>query len=255
LVVLLVLAGACGSHVESSGKGVDLLLAMERDPQSAVLAAAHPTYRATYETRLGSSFQPQPQPASPSPAFNVTGSQTYVARPPDFRWDFSYAGPLQMSVSAVLRGQNAHLCLTTPTPACYAVPPEYAQETLAAVNASPLDQLRAQTKDMDVTVLPRERIAGREGACFRWKPRAGPPPSSAFGDLADLSLEGCFSAEGIMLRSLTQAGLFFTMEARATSIADKVSDADLVLPYPITTAPFPIETAIPRPTEKPRPTN
>jgi hypothetical protein len=117
------------------------------------------------------------------------------------------------------------------------------------------------TKDMDVTVLPRERIANRDAACFRWRPRvsASASPSatdlnSLFAQLGDAKLEACFSADGVMLRTLTSAGALFSVEQRATSVSATVTDADFALPYPLSSAPFPIPTSAPANLQTSRPT-
>jgi hypothetical protein len=141
------------------------------------------------------------------------------------------------------------------------MPVEYTQQMLDSLNVSPLDSMMTATKDMDVTVLPRERIANRDAACFRWRPRvtapASPSPTSLnslLGQLGDVKLEACFSADGVMLRTLTSAGSLFSFEQRATSVSATVTDADFALPYPVTSAPFPIPTSSPLNPQTPRPT-
>lgn len=254
-VVFGLLLIACGSHVESSVASVDPLLAIERDPQAALAAAKHPTYKATYALTFSSLFAP----ASNSPSASMSGTQTYVARPPDFRWDFTLAGGLQFRMAAIFRGRDAFMCVDSDTTSgCYSVPMTYTQQMLDSLNVSPLDSMLTATKDMDATVLPRERIAGLDAACFRWRPRvttsAAPSPTTLFGQLADVKLEACFSADGVMLRTLTSSGALFSVEQRATSVSGTVTDADFVLPYPLTNAPFPIPTSAPVPPQTPRPT-
>ena len=59
-----------------------------------------------------------------------------------------------------------------------------------------------------------------------------------------------------MLRTLTSAGALFSFEQRATSVSATVTDADFVLPYPVTSAPFPIPTSAPlKQTPRPTPTH
>ncbi len=192
---------ACGSHAESGVTSVDPLLAVERDPQAALAAAQHPTYKATYE---------------------LTFSSLYASAPP---------GAASLT---------------------------YTQQMLLSLNESPLDMLQSSAKDMDVTVLPRERIAGRDGACFRWqtRPRASATasPNPLLGQLGDVKLEACFSADGVMLRTLTSSGSLFSAEQRATSVSGTVTDADFALPYPLTSAPFSIPTSAPITAPTPRPT-
>ena len=93
---------------------------------------------------------------------------------------------------------------------------------------------RARTQSrqsMNVVVLPREHIAGRDGACFRWTtPR--PVPTRTI----DASFEGCFTQDGVMLRAMTDLGNVQT-EHRAQNIRDVVADADLALPYPMKPGP------------------
>jgi hypothetical protein len=129
---------------------------------------------------------------------------------------------------------------------------------LDSLNVSPLDSMLTATKDMDATVLPRERIAGHDAACFRWRPRvtasAAPSANALFGQLGDVKFEACFAADGVMLRTLTSAGALFSVEQRATSVTTAVTDADFALPYPLSTAPFPIPTSAPLAPQTPRPT-
>jgi hypothetical protein len=256
----------CGSHVESDSARVDPLLALEKDPQAVLAAAKHPTYKATYQMTFGSLFAP----ASPSPGMDVMGTLTYIARPPDFRLDFGLASSVQFKMIVILRSKDAFICVEgdpsgtvtgSATPGCYTMPTEYTQQMLDSLNVSPLDQMVAATKDMDVTVLPRERIANRDGACFRWRPHvavtASPEPTSLnslFGQLADSKIEGCFSADGVMLRTLMSAGALFSVEQRATSVSMTVTDADFAPPYPLTNAPFPIPTTAPVNIHTSRPT-
>src|SRR5439155_9139004 len=134
---------------------------------------------------------------------------------------------------------------------------------LDSLNVSPLDSMMTATKDMDVTVLPRERIANRDAACFRWRPRVTASAASAaptslnslLGQLGDVKLEACFAADGVMLRTLTSAGTLLSIEQRATSVSTTVTDADFTLPYPLTSALFPLPTpALPKaPTPPPAP--
>lgn len=255
LLGLALLLAACGSHVESGSLTVDPLTALERDPQAALAAAKHPTYKATYEMHLGSVL------ASPSPGMSVSSTQTYVARPPDFRWEFAVTEGSAFRMAVILRGTDAFICADGDNAGCYTMPVNYTQQMLDSLNVSPLDSMLLATKDMDVTVLPRERIADRDAACFRWRPRptasGSPSPTSLnsiLGQLGDVKLEACFSADGVMLRTLTSAGALFSVEQRATSISTTVSDADFTLPYPITTAPFPIGTSAPPSPPSPRPT-
>ena len=245
---------ACGSHAESGITSVDPLIALERDPQAAIAAAQHPTYRATYELTFSSLYA-----SAPPGGASLSSTQTYVARPPDFRWDFTVSAPVQFRMVAILRDKDAYLCLDSDTTTgCYAVPLTYTQQMLASLNQSPLDSMLSATKDMDVTVLPRERIAGRDAACFRWRQRvtasATALPNALLGQLADVKLEACFSADGVMLRTLTSSGSFFSAEQRAISVSGTVTDADFVLPYPPTSAPFPIPTSAPLVPQAPRPT-
>ena len=260
---------ACGEHVESGTARVDPLLALENDPQAALAAAKHPTYKATYEWNIGSAFTLP----SASPGMGMSSTQTYVARPPDFRWDFAVSGSVKFRMVAVLRGPDAFICVDgdttgtmtgSATTGCYAMPVEYTQQMLDSLNVSPLDSMMTTTKDMDVTVLPRERIANRDAACFRWRPRVTASAASAaptslnslLGQLGDVKLEACFAADGVMLRTLTSAGALFSFEQRATSVSATVTDADFVLPYPVTSAPFPIPTSAPlKQTPRPTPTH
>ena len=246
---------ACGSHAESGLTSVDPLLAIERDPQAALAAARHPSYKATYELTFSSLY------ASAAPgAASLSSTQTYVARPPDFRWDFTVTVPVQFRMVAILRDKDAYLCLDQDTtPVCYGVPATYTQQMLLSLNESPLDILQSSVKDMDVTVLPRERIAGRDAACFRWQARPGASattsPNPLLRQLGDVKLEACFSADGVMLRTLTSSGSLFSAEQRATSVSPTVTDADFTLPYPLTSAPFSIPTSarITAPTPRPTP--
>jgi hypothetical protein len=253
--VLLIIA--CGSHAESGVPRVDPLLALERDPQAALAAAKHPTYKATYEMELGTLGALLTPPSGP-PA-TVSSRQTYVARPPDFRYDFSLSGPgVQFGMVAVIRGQDAYACVDQDKPGCFKLPIEYTQQMLDTLNVSPLDSMLTATKDMDATVLPREHIAGLDAACFRWRTRAtasaSPSSNALFGQLGDVKLEACFSADGVMLRTLTSAGGLFNVETRATSVSSTVTDADFGLPYPLLTAPFPIPTSAPLTPQTPWPT-
>jgi hypothetical protein len=266
LLGLAFLLAACGSHVESESARVDPLLALEKDPQAVLAAAKHPTYKATYEMTFGSLLTPP----SASPGLGFSSTQTYVARPPDFRWDFAISGAMQLRMSAILRGADAFICVDADTAGmagapgtagCYTMPADTTQQMLGSLNMSPLDSMVSATKDMDVTILPRERIANRDAACFRWRPRvrASASPSatdlnSLFAQLGDAKLEACFSADGVMLRTLTSAGALFSVEQRATSVTATVTDADFALPYPVSSAPFPIPTTAPVNIHTSRPT-
>lgn len=254
----LLLVAACGSHVESGSESVDPLLALEHDPQSALAAAKHPTYKATYEMTFGSPLVTAP---SASPGVGLTSTQTYVARPPDFRWDFALSDVVSFRMMIIVRGQDTFACVDGEQTGCYAMPVEYTQQLLDSLKVSPLDSMMSAAKDMDVTVLPRERIAARDAACFRWRPRASasgsPSPSSLnslLAQLGDVKLEACFAADGVMLRTLWSAGGLYSLEQRATSVSATVTDADFALPYPLTSAPFPIPTSAPLKTQTPRPT-
>ena len=259
LVVFGLLFLACGSHVESGTARVDPLNTFESDPQAALAAAKHPTYKATYELRFGSLLAAP----SASPGASFSSSQTYVARPPDFRWEFtSTEGGSAFWMAVILRGQDAYICMDGDSTGCYAMPVTYTQQMLDSLNMSPLDSMLLATKDMDVTVLPRERIADRDAACFRWRPPLDAPSSpsptslnSILGQLGDVKLEACFSADGVMLRTLTSSALF-SVEQRANTVSATVTDADFVLPYPLTNAPFPLATSAPqtRPTPTASPT-
>lgn len=245
---------ACGSHAESGVTTADPLVALERDPQAALAAAKHPTYKATYELTFSSVLMR----ASASPGLSFSSSQVYTARPPDFRWDFRVTGAKQLQMAVIVRGQDAHICVDDPAPAaCYSLPATYPQQLLDSLNMSPLDSMMVATKDMDGTVLPRERIAGVDGACFRWRPRQPasptPSPNALFGLLGDVKFEACFSADGVMLRTLTGATVLLLVEQRATSISGTVTDADFALPYPLTSAPFPMPV-YPMSQQTPRPT-
>jgi hypothetical protein len=248
---------ACGSHVESDAVRVDPLLALEKDPQAALAAAKSPTYKATYQMTFGSLLAP----ASASPGAGLVSTQTYVARPPDFRWDYAVSNVVPFRMVVVLRGQDTVVCVDGDHSGCYAMPVNYTQQMLDSLKVSPLDSMMSATKDMDVTVLPRERIADRDAACFRWRPRvsASPSPSAdslnaLFGQLGDVKLEACFAADGVMLRTLVSTGALFSIDQRATSVSATVTDADFALPYPLTSAPFPIPTFAPLTTQAPRPT-
>jgi len=240
LVAFGVLFLACGSHVEADNPRVDPLLALESDPQAALAASKHPTYRATYEMTFSSLFAAA---QSPSPGPSLSSTQTYIARPPDFRFEFAISGSVPLRMVIILRGQDAFVCLDGNNAGCYAMPVMYTQQMLDSLNVSPL------------TVLPRERIADRDAACFRWRLRptatGSPSPTSLnslLGQIGEVKLEACFSADGVMLRTLTSAGALFSIQQRATSVSTTVSDADFALPYPLTSAPFPLPTSgLPKP--------
>ena len=247
LAVFGLLLIACGDHVASVPQSVDGLGALEKNPR-AVLASTHPTYKATYESSMAMASLGM-APASPQ---NLgISTETYVARPPDFRWDMTFAGASVPGTYAVfLKGPNAYLCDDTAPAACYSLAPADTQAMLAQMNATPFQQYAEMLKDMDFVVLPRQRIVGRDAACFRWSPR-----SAASGPLAAAKFDGCFTAEGVMLRSIIEAGPL-TVAQVATSISDTVTDADVALPFPITTAPYPGFTQpLPTPTATPTPTH
>jgi hypothetical protein len=263
LLGLALLLAACGSHADSSSSRVDPLLALEQDPQSALAAAKHPTYKATYQMSFGSPLTASAAPPGAGP----TSTQTYVARPPDFRWDFAISDGVPFGMVVILHGPDAFICVDGPNAGCYPMPVTYTQQMLDSLKVSPLDSMLAATKDMDVTVLPRERIADRDAACFRWRPRltASAPPSpnslnALLGQLGDVKLEACFAADGVMLRTLWSAAALFSVEQRATSVSAAVTDADFALPHPVTSAPFPLLTPglvtpqTPRPTPAASPT-
>jgi hypothetical protein len=253
VLALALIAVACGSHVETSRAPDDPLSALERDPQSVLTAAARPVYKATYTMTFAATYASAPPSA---PAFDLSSTQTYVARPPDFRWDFVYTGTLQIHAAVVLRGGDAFVCSDKPEPSCTAYPTAAAQQLLTAANASPLDQLRTTAKGMDVAVLPRERIAGLDAACFVWRTRqpqgSSPLPSDMVDAFKAVTLEGCFSADGIMLRTRFQLGSALAVEQRATSVSGAVTDADFAVPYPI--KPFALPTFTPFVTRTARPT-
>jgi hypothetical protein len=192
-----------------------------------------------------------PSPGAPG-GWNVSEKITVASRSPDYRWEVELNGISPQDspthVIAIIRGTSGFICAETPTPACYAVPSEYLQRTLEALNGSPLDQYRATLKDYDVTVLPRERIVGTETACFRWKPKPAASPTPAFAILGEVSIEGCFTADGVPLRMFGGAAIF-SFEQRAISFSTVVTDADLATPYAVTTSPFPFPT-IPPPTPR-----
>ena len=244
LFALVFVAAACGDHAGSVGQPVDQLAALEKDPRG-VLATKHPTYKATYEMRMtGTYATPSASPASPA---NPIMTMTQAARPPEFRWDYSWAGA-QLGIYAIaISAQQLYVCMDQPKPAaCYTVPGADASALLTAMNTTAYDQYLVWFKDMDFAVLPRERIASHDGACFRWTPRAG-----STGPLPGAKIEACFSAEGIMLRTMLDAGVI-GYEQRAVAISDTVTDADVGLPFPATSAPNPLFTA---PTPTPAPTH
>lgn len=241
-LALAFLAAACGDHAGSVGQPLDQLAALEKDPRG-VLATKHPTYKATYEMRLMSAYVAPS--ASPMPTFVTTTIQ--AARPPEFRWDYSFTAQRSGLYAVVINGQGLYVCMDQPKPAaCYTVPGADTTALLTAMNTTSYDQYLAWFKDMDFAVLPREKIAARDGACFRWTPKAG-----SAAPLAAAKVEACFSAEGIMLRTMIDAGIV-GYENRATSISDVVTDADVGLPFPPTAAPNPLFTA---PTPTPAPTH
>src|SRR5204862_5139204 len=113
---------------------------------------------------------------------------------------------------------------------CYAMPVTYTQQMLDSLNVSPLDSMLSATRGMDVTVLPRERIADRDAACFRWRLRPTAPGSpsptslnSLLGQIGEVKLEACFAPDGVMLRTLTSAGAVFSLEQRPPTVTATVT--------------------------------
>jgi hypothetical protein len=262
----LVFAGtvvACGSRASEPPQVApqDRLAALEKDPTVAWSAALHPTYKATYEINLGSVYPGTPPSPGSTIGWSVTEKLTVAARPPDFSWEIDMHDPATQSVApthaiAVLRGNSGVMCIETPAPACYAVSPDDLKDARDALNGSPLDQYRSALKDYDVTVLPRESIVRTETACFRWKTKAAPTPTPAFASLADVSLEGCFTADGVPLRFAANS-VILSYEQKAVAFTTAVTDADFAAPYPMSSAPFPFGTtspATPRPSDRPTPT-
>jgi hypothetical protein len=241
-LALALLGTACGDRLV-----VDPLAALEKDPD-AVLATAHPTYKATYETymiwltvRQGVSY--------PTTVRHVT-TVVYAARPPDFRWDINYVDvSVPMNESVVLHEQRGEYCTNTAGPAaCYVMEPELRDFWVEAFTDSPWESYRGILRKMDVQVLPRERIAGREGACFRWT-TPGPLPTRTIQD----SFEGCFTGDGVVLRAVMDL-VDTRTEHRAVSIEDRVTDADLAIPFPVKAGPMPLRTGGTPPPPKVTPT-
>jgi hypothetical protein len=235
------------------GPPEDRLASLEKDPSAVLSAAQQSTYKITYEMNFGSLYpSPTASPATSAGPF-LSETITVAARPPDYRWEIelSTTQPVPMSHAfAVLKGTSGFFCVDAPSAACYTLPSTYLQQALSTLNGSPLDQYRALLKDFDVTVLARQRIVGIETACFRWSPKASSTPAPQFAGLADLSIEGCFTADGVPLRMLTGTGMA-SFEEKATSFTTTVTDADLAVPYPVTASPFPFPTAPPLPTRLP----
>jgi len=221
---VLMFGAACGDRLV-----VDPLAALEKDPDG-VLAAATPTYRATYETFRVWLSKP--------PTTRQITRVIYAARPPDFRWDIDYVDvDVPMNENVVLHAQSAEYCTNTAGPAaCYVIEPDLREFWVQAFTDSPWESYRGVLRQMDVQVLPRERIAGREGACFRWTTH-GPLPTRTLQD----SFEGCFTGDGVMLRAAMDF-IDMRVEHRAVTIDDRVSDADLAIPFPMKAGPMPLRT-------------
>jgi hypothetical protein len=245
LVLALSLGAACGDRV-----AIDPLAQLEKDPDG-VLAAAQPTYKATYDsstTWSASVYRGVPQP----PVTRHMMTVVYAARPPDFRWDLTYDDYLPTKYNLIAHARGGEYCMNAPGPtACYVLEPDLMEFWIEALTDSPWETYRNVIRDMDVTVLPREHIAGRDGACFRWTSRK-PLPSRTIDD----SFEGCFDSNGVVLRA-TADHLDMRDEFRAVSISDRVGDADFALPYTTlkagpwptwTPQPVPSRTAAPTPT-------
>ena len=231
LLILSLLAGAaCGGRALS-----DPLAQLEKDPD-AILLAAQPTYQATYETYMtwltvyrGVSY--------PTTVRHMT-TVVYAGRPPDFRWDVTYADvDVPTTYNIVVHAHTAEYCTNNPGPAaCYDLQPDDKEFWVRVITDSPWEGYREVIRNMNVAVLPREHIAGRDAACFRWTtPR--PVPTRTIDD----SFEGCFTADGVMLRALMDLGDTQT-EHRAVSIRERVADADLALPYPMKAGPPPMRS-------------
>src|SRR5207237_5916144 len=108
----------------------------------------------------------------PVPCRSIT--QSSVARRRDVRFEFAISGSVPLQMVIILPGQDAFVCLYGNNTGCYARPVLYTQQMLDTLNVSPLDSMLSATRDMDVTVLPRERIADRDAACFRRRLRPTP---------------------------------------------------------------------------------
>ena len=246
-------AMACGSHAgEPSavevGPPEDRLAALEKDPSALLAGTPQLMYKATYAMTIGSLYSLATPSPGPSGGQIVSETITVASRSPEYRWDLDINSldPVPMSrVIAVLKGTSGFFCVEKPSPACYVLPQTYFQQTLATLGGSPLDQYRSALKDFDVTVLPRERILGMDTACFRWRSKAAAgTPAPALAGLADVRVEACFNADGVALRSFTGAAALW-FEQKATSYTTTVSDADVAVPYAVTSSPFPFPTLAP----------
>jgi hypothetical protein len=241
-LALALLGTACGDRLV-----VDPLAALEKDPDG-ILTLAQPTYQATYETYMTwlTVYRGVPYPTTVRHMTTVV----YAARPPDHRWDVTYADAnVPTTENVLVHAQSAEYCSNNPGPAaCYVLEPELGEFWVRAITDSPWEGYRKVIRDMNVTVLPRERIASREGACFRWTTR-GPLPTRTIDD----AFEGCFTADGLMLRAMMDLGDTRT-EFRAVSVGDRVTDADLALPYAMKAGPLPIPSGGPPPQQTVAPT-
>lgn len=225
LTLILALSAGCGERLI-----VDPLATLEKDPDR-ILTMAQPTYQATYETYM-TWLTVYQGVAYPTTMRHMT-TVVYAGRPPDIRWDVTYVDvDVPTTYSVVVHAQSAEYCTDNPGPAgCYDLPPHEKDFWVRAITDSPWEEYRAVLRSMNVVVLPREHIAGRDGACFRWTtPR--PVPTRTI----DASFEGCFTQDGVMLRAMTDLGNVQT-EHRAQNIRDVVADADLALPYPMKPGP------------------
>src|SRR5207245_10396109 len=110
-------------------------------------------------------------PPSASPGIGMSSTQTYVARPPDFRWDFAMSGSVKFRMVAVLRGAEAVICVDgdmtgtttgSATTGCYAMPIEHTPQKLNAPKVSPLESVLTAEKGKEVTDPPRGAIAARD---------------------------------------------------------------------------------------------
>ena len=165
LALILSLSAACGDRLI-----VDPLAAIEKDPDG-ILTTAQPAYQATYEMYMtwltvyrGVSY--------PTTVRHLT-TVVYASRPPDSRWDVTYVDvDVPLTENVVVHAQSAEYCTNNPGPAaCYDLPPNEKDFWVQVTTESPWEGYRDVIRKMDVTVLPRESIAGREGACFRWASR------------------------------------------------------------------------------------
>ena len=267
-LAILTFAGAalaCGSHAGEPGAVVvgppeDRLAVLEKDPSALLAATPQLTYKAMYAITIGSLYRLATPSPGPSGGQIASETITVASRSPDYRWDFDINSPDPVPmdrVIAVLKGTSGFFCVEKPSPVCYVLPQTYFQQTLAALGGSPLDQYRSALKDFDVTVLPRERILGMDTACLRWQPKAAAgTPAPALVALADLRVEACFNADGVVLRSFTGAAALW-FDQKATSYTTTVRDADVAVPYAVTSSPFPFPTFAspsPLPTARPAPT-